>query len=248
MPSDICKLVSPDKVVFITKGDLPKSLIIEDKEKGAELAVEVNKNRDDTQMNYYWTRTYAENKSDAITHNKTEEYKDSLAITEPGYYHVRIEADLNREQKEASSEICRVTFAPELPTISYGPKARENTFESQDDLEIPVYTQKDGSQIVLDLALGSFIPEGYEEDYDDDSFFSDDVSYDWYVQIGEQPSRPVVETDSFYEYGLDTAELGIRKPEGDVVHMFRCLVTNTLNGATKSQTLGDPTVLIFKVL
>jgi hypothetical protein len=169
--SRICRLISPDDVVFAN--NLPELAVIEN-EAGINLTVKlVQQTSDKADITYTWKKSVksnAINEDDDIVETGPSNKYD---IVTPGWYQVTADVLLNREEKSATSGVCKVTFMPEVPSLSYTDEAKTLIPE---DKKIPYYISTDAT---LEVVVGSVIPEGYEN-YSE-KLFSDNLEYHWYV-------------------------------------------------------------------
>ena len=237
-PSQVCRLVSPDGVEF-TSG-LAAVAIIPDEE-AKRLSVKTNKQAsNDAVVTYTWVKDVTSSECANTTQiaATTNNYVD---ITTPGWYKVTAAAVLNRETKSAVSTVCKATFEPKLPTMTYTEEA---------SLEIPTGdtrpTFRGNGDFDLEVVVGSVVPAAYEGYADE--LFSEHLSYDWKVIVSEQPERSLGQAD--IDSGLIKSELGKNvltvNADGDTSRTFVCYVTNTLNG--KTITSDSTNSLAFLVL
>lgn len=219
-PSQVCRLVSPDGVEFTT--NLGAVAIIPDDE-AKRLTVRTNKQAsDDAVVTYAWVKdtTNSDFAASAQVETTINNYTD---ITTPGWYKVTASALLNRETKSAVSAVCKATFEPKIPTMTYA-----------DGIEIPADDDKPSftgnGDVELEVVMGSVVPatyEGYAEE-----LFSEHMSYDWKVSIADQGERSLGEADvtsGLVKSGLGTNKLTV-SAAGDTTRIYTCYVTNTLNG------------------
>ena len=170
--------------------------------------------------------------------SSTDNYVD---ITTPGWYKVTASALLNRETKSAVSGVCKATFAPKLPLVTYTTEAEAKI--PQGDTR-PNYTGE--GEFTLEVLTGTVIPEGYESYAEE--LFSENLSYIWKVVVSDQDERTLGQGD--IDSGLVKSELGKStltvNAVGDTPRTFICYVTNTLNGQTV--TSDSTNSLAFLVL
>ena len=137
--------------------------------------------------------------------------------------------------------MCKLTSLPATPskvidgatqvlTMTYG----SNASAQAKDNGVPVYMASLGSEVILDLDMNLATPEGL-----DAKLFSEGYSYTWMVQEGkDKSSRPLSDKDvgegKIIVDGFNTRALKVRCVEDGVQYIYRCLVTNTLNGKTAS--------------
>ena len=235
-PSSICQLVSPDDIMIDV--DLPEFKIISGP---TDFEVKIKKqSSSDVVVEYNWSR--------GTDSNATDEFIDTVAgnsytITTPGWYQVAPTATLNRETKSKNSKICKVTFDPVIPSMSY---TEESKALIPDEKTIPYYT---GNESTLEVVVGSVIPEafaGYSEE-----LFSEKLTYKWMIQAKDTPTRELTQTDidNGLVIGVEKIEdvkniLKVSSPEDDG-YTFTCLVSNTLNG--KTVTSGAESLAFYVV-
>ncbi len=229
--SAICQLISPDDVVI--SSDLPNRLVIEDKAVGIKAEVKANKQTSsDTSVTYDWQKSV---ESDTMTNSAKVNATAAYTAKEPGWYQVTVNALLNREDKEASTRVCKVTFMPELPTVEYNAEALLNMDEN---FEAPVYST---TSATFGLDVGSVIPEGYET-YNE-KLFSEELIYTWFMLSPDKTSRALVPEDIgvIVEGELGKPTLTVKNLDTDpmTAYGFYCLITNNLNGKSITTALED---------
>jgi hypothetical protein len=242
--STVCRLVSPADVVFADKGNLADKAII-DAEKGLTLKVSLVPDASGASVSYDWSKkTVASGDAVEIEGVNTS----SLVVEGPGWYQVKALSTLNRETKDATSAECKVTFAPAIPAMSYGTNAQAVidagsvvNMKEEDGTEwkAPLYGAVDGSNITLDLSMASVVPTEYSG-YDT-ALFSEEMSYAWGVQAGEEAFRYLTDADvgNLVVSGLGTSSLVVKSPAGTTQHMFKCIVSNKLNGLVVTGSESD---------
>lgn len=180
-------------------------------------------------------------------------------ITEPGWYQVVVNSSLNRETKSATSTMCKVTSYPVVPakvdddatttqilTMAYG----KNASAVVDSEGFAVYNASENATVVLDLTTALSAPKDAAGNQLDDSLFSEGLSYSWGYSTADVPFRYLtpndVGDDKLVVSGLGTPELTVRCVENDKIYIYRCVVTNSLNGKTAACEPGD--ALVYKVM
>ena len=228
-PSQVCRLVSPDGVEF-TSG-LAAVAIIPDGE-AKRLTVKTNKQAsNDAVVTYTWVKdvTSSECANTTQVAATTNNYVD---ITTPGWYKVTAAALLNRETKSAVSAVCKATFDPQIPTMTY---AADIVIPEDDDK--PSFTGN--GDITLEVVMGSVVPASYDGYATE--LFSEHLSYDWKVSIADQGERSLGEADvtsGLIKEGLGTNKLVVNAA-GDTTRIYTCYVTNTLNGKVVTSDKAD---------
>ena len=235
--SRICKLISPDNVAFAN--NLPELAVIEN-EAGIDLNVKlVPQTSDKADITYIWRKSVESNVIDEDDEVIENENSNICNITTPGWYQVAAKVLLNREDKSATSGVCKVTFMPEVPSLDYTDEAK---LLIPEDKTIPYYVSSDAE---LKVVVGSIIPEDYKG-YSE-KLFSDKLRYVWYVQSNEGVTRPVADADiesGLVVDGLGTPVLKVHSP-GDDGYTFTCKVFNELNGITVDS--GDNSLSFYIV-
>ena len=231
MPSNVCRLISPDNIVITA--DLPAYQFIDKDNAANNKALTVGlkaQSSSDVAMTYDWqvgtdSSTPDEDVAGAANTN-------SFTPTTPGWYKLHVEATLNRETKVGDSKVCKVTYPPVLPTIGYGATSTAKKVE-YDEGNIPTYTTSDNA--VMDLSITDPNPSGV-----DAALYTEGYTYTWYVSSTNTTPRKVNANDEMYVSGIDTATLTVKNPaKSDIKYTYKCIVTNTLNGKTVSNTLVD---------
>lgn len=244
--SKVCQLVSPDDIQFDAKGNLAETLIIP--EKGTTLAVSIKPDANAIAANrtFTWTRRVADaNTVDSTfepvysTDSKKQPIPSSIKISSPGWYQVQIDSNLNRETKTAKSIMCKATADPKVPTSEYTEAAKQlQTIDGA-----PIYSAN-GEHTLEVIASIKDIPAGHSID-----LYSDALTYTWSIQtVNDGPFRDLTEKDKgvYYTGSLGGSQLKINNPAGADTRTYRCIVSNTLNGKTVSQT--GKQVLAFYVM
>lgn len=227
--SKVCRLVSPDPIKI--KTNLPASKIIPE-EGTIQLAIGVEGNNN-AEKTYTWVKditdgTFAE---DTTIIEAEDSESNTLTITTPGWYKVIPSATLNRETKSDNSSICKVTFEPQLPTMTYN----EITDNLDKEDGLPLFSGD--TDAVLEIVEGSIIPSDYE-DYSEE-LFSENLTYTWTIANGDGTGERVlgeidkVENNGRVVGGLNSKVLTV-KATGSTPYRYTCHVTNTLNGKTIS--------------
>lgn len=229
-PSSVCRLVSPDNVAFST--DLDTAYVMA--AAGGNLKVAVNEQAsDDTIVNYAWRKNIKSNErtesqaSNWVAHESTN-VANSNVLT-PGWYDVTVSATLNREEKTAQSEVCKVTFEPKLPAMDYTPEAKLLIPEGD---TIPAYN---GQSAVLTVhhPHGIFATEDEATTYANyaNTLFSEGLEYVWKIQL-DGKERPLTQEDvtSGLVNELGKASITVNTGTSNVLYKVTCYVTNTLNG------------------
>ena len=82
---------------------------------------------DDSVQNLMHTMTQKPNLIDIVDEiiEDSDNTSNIYTVASPGYYQVNAKASLNREDKNASSNICTVTFEPKIPTMSYNEETQK---------------------------------------------------------------------------------------------------------------------------
>lgn len=266
--SRVCRLVSPDDVVFNRNGDLKECEIFPVDENGEiiGMTLEVNVANDDSiaaKRQFTWTRKTADKDALVAEESIVKTAADDghkLNITEPGWYTVEIASTLNRETKYLTSTECKVappTVAPELViipeegqtaphqilTMFYGSEA--NKVPKVEN--IPTYGGNVGSEFILDVETNLVPPAGQ-----DSELYSEGLTYTWYhhaqdAQKGRYLTKDDVGPGKRIVSGLGTKSLTVRVLEGEdnIKQIYKCIITNTVNGQTAA--CGLDTALAFAV-
>jgi hypothetical protein len=237
-PSQVCRLVSPDGVEFTA--NLANAVIIPDDE-SKRLSVKTNKQTSNSALvTYTWVKDVA-GSDFAAAESVASSADNYVDITTPGWYKVTASALLNRETKSAVSGVCKATFAPKLPLVTYTDEAE--TKIPQGDTR-PYYTGE--GDFTLEVLVGTLVPDGYDAYAEE--LFSENLSFVWKVAVADQEERTLGQAD--IDSGLIKSELGKNtltvNGNGETKRTFICYVTNTLNGQTV--TSDSTNSLAFLVL
>ena len=209
----------------------------------SNLIIKLEKQSRNATVTYLWEKGTDSNEIDELVEDASTT-SNQYTVTTPGWYQVTATASLNRESKFAESVVCKVTDMPKIPVTSYGTNSASKIDE---ELNAPLLTD---SEAILDLKVNSVIPArymGYSEE-----LFTEGLTYTWVTKIADStdPARPLGPEDVgvLVIDGLGTPTLTIKSPEGRTTHMFKCLISNTLNGKTVTQLESDEDVLPFYVI
>ena len=226
-PSFPCTLIGPDPIE-LTK-DLPSFKIIDSTAVDLSIATKSQSNNN-TVVEYIWNKGTDSNVIDEAIENETS--ANYIAVT-PGWYQASAKATLNRETKTLGSTVCKVTFKPALPPVDYDDVAKAAMRPDG----IPGFND---SVVTLKVVVGSVLPEGFE-DYSTE-LFSEGLTYFWTKQKADEV--PVLITEQDVKDGLITGsinspELVVNNPQGYDNYMFKCFITNTLNGKTITTSANE---------
>lgn len=235
--SQVCRLVSPDGVEFTT--NIAGVAIIPD-EDAKRVTVRTNEQASkDAVVTYSWVKDIVDNGFEHATSAKVSG-DNFIDITTPGWYKVTASALLNRETKSAVSSVCKATFEPKIPNMTYTAADLEQMLESGNDK--PTYSG--AGEFTLAFDMESVIPAEYRQTEDEEGnlvgdlysteLFSEHLSYTWKVKVADQAERSLGQAD--IDSGLIIGELGLPtltvNAEGETARVYTCYVTNTLNGKT----------------
>lgn len=228
--SRVCRLVSPDAVEI--KTNLAATAIIPAEGK-ATLSIKTNTQQSNgAVMSYAWIKDIKENSFTADTTIDVDTTtKGTLDVNTPGWYKVTASALLNREVKDATSSVCKVTFEPQLPTMTY--TVETDALDKENGL--PLFSGD--ADAVLEIVEGSIIPTDYE-DYAKE-LFSESLTYTWTIANSDGTGERIlgeadkVKNNGRVVDGLNSKVLTV-KATGSTPYRYACHVTNTLNGKTIS--------------
>jgi hypothetical protein len=130
-----------------------------------------------------------------------------LEVDKLGWYKAQIVSTLNRKDIEANSEECKVTFAPEAPTI-----------ESDGDQLYFELTPKDVSK---DLKVKATVANG------DNPLYSEGIEYVWFIASNSEP-RELTEADADIAVANGDT-LTVKYVDTNNAYMFNCVAYNVLN-------------------
>jgi hypothetical protein len=221
--STVCHLISPDEVQY--KTNLPLSKIIPTS--GDTLRVSVNSQSNNAAtVTYEWKKDVTSSDmsaataiSDATTHE--------LDVTTPGWYQVEASTSLNRESKNAISSICKVTYAPALPTMSYTEAMEELIPEGATVPQISGETDDVELEVVTEFNIDDYAA----------SLYTEQLIYKWTVKFVDSDAERVLTKNDVVsgidENGIHNSKITI-KPIGSDKKIYTCYVTNVLNGQSIS--------------
>lgn len=233
-PSNVCQLISPDNVVIIK--NLPALIVAKTND---ELVVNVKDqtHKDKVAVTYLWEKSTA---SATSGFERQADSDNTFTIATPGWYKATISANLNREPKSATTEVCKVTFAPDKPVLAYDETATDKIPAGDD---VPVFA---GETAVLGIAAINMVPSGYKGYAA--SLFSDNITYRWTKQKADGREANVTEADiasglikkaegQTVEEAIYGPTLTVITSEENANWTFRCYATNHLSGRSEE---SDP--------
>lgn len=206
--SDDCLLPGPMNVEFVAGGDLAAGAILQSGSK--LLKVEVKADTYGAVPTYTWMKstTEGDNKSYTTINNATGA---SYLASAPGWYKVKVESVVNREKKEATSAVCKVTNAPLPPVI-------KTMVDPVIDLN------RDDAEFTVSLAdntnMSELLTEGFEGIWQ-----IKPVDATAFTTIPENYQGVTFASTNFKN---DTIKITDKIKASSAI--LRCLVSNTLNG------------------
>lgn len=255
--SKVCQLISPSDINFATNGDLNEKAILA---QGGTVPLAINLKASSVAVdkrNIIWYGSTATNVADdfdpltdanELDQNVT---KVTYDVTKPGWYQARISASLNRENKSAESTVCKVTYAPSVPSteesaivkMEYGTKSvtGANTWADEDGIPFLQMNEGDVATFSIKVSINN-IPEGVSKE-----LYSENLIYTWYSQLKDQEWVKVTEDLDLVTEGLGTDTLTVKmtKEYNGSKRSFGCAVTNVLNGKEARNSPGD--YLVFTI-
>lgn len=233
--SRVCQLVSPEGIVFVEGGNLKKVAFL-DKDTGKlTLSVNISGSQEVSkdERSITWYKSVESSDLDELG-DITPGDAYSYEVTEPGWYKARITAKRNREEKEAVSEVCKVTNLPEAPEISYNTEAMDEKWTTSVDGKTMSRVVEPGDEVKLGLAAKVDIPE--REPAYAKELYSESLSFQWQIKLVngewtnlEATDNILIETD---DSGKSTVTIKAATDEIASGCTIGCIVTNHLNGKT----------------
>lgn len=176
----------------------------------------------------------------------------SHTTTTPGWYYVHVLSKLNRAEKEAESNICRIvehTKAPAIKRVARTDYDPTTGFLGTEEIEI-LLPEDNKTAVGLEMDRGDTMRLSIELEEMNGLLESDLLTYEWYIIEPDKEARPLNDLD------MDEAYDGTIKPNSSISSNFLdiyrltekaaygyfCKITNTLAG--ESATLQTPTFLI----
>lgn len=242
--SDICKVLGP---INITLSDnLEANKFIENNK--AILSIDIEKDPADPLITYSWyyddeeiDSLYDEDGDFIPKGEKINTENLSTYIAENvGWYYTTVTSKLNRKEKMAISNICRVINEPQVPAITmkyikWDPKVIEapspdsidwKEVNSENPMESDVALKGDVLRLQIDSDLAN----------DTSKLLTDKLTYKWFVSIPDEGIREVIEADADkYGNGLILADCPVDQNYLDVIcqenekkYSYYCVVTNHL--------------------
>ena len=207
--SDDCLLPGPEDIVFAENGNLPAAAIMND-DGAVSLKVAVVDDVYGAQRSYVWERKFAENE-DFV--NDIEATENNILADMVGWYRVKVASTFNREDKENTSNVCKVTDFPVPATVKVQNETTVNLNAGDAEFTIELDISEEDK-------TNKLLTEGYKGI--------------WQIKPGDAKEFVTI-ADGYVGVTFDTKDF-----ENDTIKVskalkfnsasFRCLVTNTLNG------------------
>lgn len=243
--SSVCCLVSPADIEIIT--NLEENVLLSASGEDTLLKISIKAPKDEnTVIGYDWKKNILASDVASEDWNSLETQNGTYAyVNEPGWYSVNVTSTLNREEKSAVSNVCKVTYEPKLPAMEYSEDAKSKIEEGD---TIPTYG---GITALLEVVhpYGVF---ANEEDYItygstySNQLFSEQLEYVWAVKL-DGVERVLTQDDInsglINELGKNTIQFNTET--GNVLYEVICYVSNILNG--KKITSDRTNSLVFYV-
>lgn len=260
--SSSCKILAPNDII-VTK-DLNTRVFL--KENVAQvLRLELQKDPTDPQYNYCWYRTTNKptNVEDIVADKElvvkeealTNKTNTTYSITnEPGWYCVTADSVLNRTPKHQVSQICKVTGAPTVPTMSE--IILLERLEGEEDWVENVVDGKETASYPFNskIEFKVQLPAGWQEDADE--LLTEGLQYNWYVQMPDSEDRRLLtEADvslssspnHLVVSGLNTNVLKVRSiGSSEQAYAYYCEIINKFDGLDTVATLDITEPFIVK--
>ena len=255
-PSSHCKVLGPVVVEF--KDNLAKNKFL-DKNGKVQLEVAPVRDAGDPLLTYSWYYSDTEIKEvpvdeagvpTATDDKMADAANPSLEASTPGWYYAHINSKLNRKEKNAVSDICRVINEPAVPQLaqmSYAPWtdaafenaeeyfARDNVWNVVDKEhemgDTVVNRQGDVTRLKVDFQLDDTGAASLNN-----KLLTDKITYQWFVITPDNNVRPIEEADAdVLDNGLvlagcpiNTNYLDVRCIQNQTKYSYFCVVTNYL--------------------
>lgn len=213
--SDMCLIPGPSDINFKKDGNLEEGLIL--KENKAEMSVSLETDPYEPTVKYEWRQSVVSDEDEGIKVNdgiRVNEADIEYIATTPGWYKVKVISTLNREEKNITSNVCRVTNFPLPPIVA---NRTDYTGNINDD-DPPVFS------ISASISNANKINE---------KLLSDGFEYKWQIRWADTDN--FVDIDDTWKgvSGLNTNSLKVNSDfqfiKGVSSASLRCLVINTLN-------------------
>ena len=202
---------------LVLEKDLAKDVFLKDGK--AVLSVEVNKDGSEPTRSYFWY-----NGDSAIADNNQNSYE----VTEPGFYSVDVESELNRTTEKVSSSICRVVNAPAKPVLTGMKYAAWKDMTTIGELDFKDYDNE------LEVQTESVVRFKITTDLDgvDDKLITDELIYRWFIKVQDGEDIEITSKGGYVpmesDLELGTNEIDIRMLNSNEIYQLYCEVTNKL--------------------
>ncbi len=266
IPSQECNLVSPEDIALKDNGNLPKKEVLDTANEVLEIKLIPDSNLS-VQRSFTWSKSTTNENSDFINlTSNVDGSKCDIGAEGPGWYKVHVDSTLNRETKQLDSLVCKVTNPPLKPrrlprwekdskiaplsgdeiaiTVNYTNDILEDMAETKPEApSFDITANGDGSKeaelkVVVDYAN---IPADHSR-----LLYSEDITYNWYVQETDSINFRLLTEDDVQENGLvvsglNTPILKVRVLTDELnksYATYKCVITNHLNGEKASSELN----------
>lgn len=226
-PSNSCTLIGPDDIVF-TK-NLPTSKITSGESVDFEVGVKPQTN-DNAVVKYKWKRSTSSSSEGYVEEDETGL---SCTVLAPGWCQMSVEATLNRETKTLNSEVCKLTFAPTAPVLSYGTMVG-GEFKDNGLFEFEFSSGVEEFELIAKTNIEK--GEAYQDQDYSPELFSDYISYRWTVQKPDGVAKEVLINGESVNSPTLTVKNNL--DEKDIIYTYKCYATNHLSGASTESSDG----------
>ena len=219
--SNTCYIYGPGSssdVKYTT--DLPDALFLNEGSCSLPVVLDVPDKTGKTNITYIWKSS--EESSSSLAVNSDLGTAATATATTPGWYQVVSTASRNRKSINTNSNICKVTNYPVKPTIT---SPTEDTIINKSaleeyDLTITTANYPTPSALYSDELI--YIWQGQKTDDEEYVTITDDLRDTYRINRDS-----LLNTNTLIVYGVDGDDL-------NKAISYRCVVTNKLNGTTKT--------------
>ena len=274
--STSCVLLAPTPLEF--EKNLPIHQFIRDDEQETSTVLEVQLKNDEKNpyitCEWFKSETETDDCADLISLGDAEKDAFQYEVTQPGWYSVLVKSKLNRktEDNEEQRVICKVTKTPAAPEVTgysymyFNNEATiadiENAIKDEDnenwvsiDLDTLINPETgEGNDNIINGNAGAQFAMRIDTNLDNvDSLSSDELLYEWTVQMPEGKEFETITIDKHYglnnilvdpnTFNLNSKILVARLPqevEGSAYN-FACKISNIIYGNTENDNRSATT-------
>lgn len=235
-----CVVPGPERLVF--EEAIPSKVIIEGEAADINILVGIDLDKDyakNTSIIYAWEKSISGDEGEYEAVETKYDPAFSVDYENIGWYKVKVTSTLNNDQKVINSDVCKITNAPVAPELSVecDTSKTPSTTVTEPEGENYININLPGIHELVTLNVSAAEINKANEDMSYE-LYSEGYEYNWYriLQDADINESDMIKVDRQNDSDIDPnnedpASLTIIGSR-EVSQIFRCEVTNHLNGAT----------------